>query len=106
MFSDDALPAMTAETRGQNSWLNYGPHGTNNRTAATEDTVFAPQKLGVLPPWVHHEGAEDFIPQKEHEALSAIYRAHHKSYGGALALTRRFTKDGSGATLALKLKGK
>jgi hypothetical protein len=31
MFSDTARPAMTAETRGQNSWVNYGP--TALRTA-------------------------------------------------------------------------
>jgi hypothetical protein len=49
MYSDLARPAMTAETRGQNSWLNYGPHGETNRTAKTADTVFAPQKTGILP---------------------------------------------------------
>lgn len=49
MYSDAARPAMTAETRGQNSWLNYGPHGDSNRTAKTADTVFAPQKTGILP---------------------------------------------------------
>ena len=25
MYSPEALPAMTAETRGQNSWVNFGP---------------------------------------------------------------------------------
>jgi hypothetical protein len=49
MYSPEALPAMTSETRGQNSWLNYGPHGDTNRTAKTADTVFAPQKTGILP---------------------------------------------------------
>ena len=27
MYSPEARPAMTSETRGQNSWVNYGPHG-------------------------------------------------------------------------------
>lgn len=49
MYSDLARPAMTAETRGQNSWLNFGPHGQANRTAKSADTVFAPQKTGILP---------------------------------------------------------
>jgi len=31
---------------GQNSWLNYGPHGETNRTQRSADTVFAPQKDG------------------------------------------------------------
>jgi hypothetical protein len=52
MYSPEAQRAMTTETRGQNSWLNFGPHGEANRTAKTEDTVFAPQKIGLLPDWV------------------------------------------------------
>lgn len=52
MYSPLARRAMTTETRGQNSWLNYGPHGEKNRTAKTEDTVFADQKTGLLPLWV------------------------------------------------------
>src|SRR5215207_3048135 len=51
MYSPEAAPAMTAETRGQNSWLNYGPHGESNRNAASADTVFADQKSGLLPSW-------------------------------------------------------
>jgi hypothetical protein len=52
MYSPEARPAMTTETRGQNSWLNHGPHGEANRTASTEDTIFAPQKVALLPHWV------------------------------------------------------
>ncbi len=105
MFSPLARIALGTETRGQNSWLNYGPHGDKNRTAQTEDTVFAPQKLGILPSWVHSEGAEDFLHPHERERMEAIYRAHRKSVGGALEITRRFTKDGAGGILSLKSKG-
>lgn len=56
MYSDEARPAMTAETRGQNSWVNYGPHGATNRTADAEHTVFAPQKIGIMPDWTANEG--------------------------------------------------
>lgn len=49
MYSPEARPAMTMETRGQNSWVNFGPHGATNRTATTADTVFAEQKA-ALPP--------------------------------------------------------
>jgi hypothetical protein len=52
MYSPQALPAMTAETRGQNSWINYGPFGEANRKASAADTIYAPQKLGMLPQWV------------------------------------------------------
>jgi hypothetical protein len=50
---------MTAETRGQNSWVNYGPHGENNRKASAADTTYAPQKIGLMPEWTHQEGASD-----------------------------------------------
>lgn len=59
LYSDLARPAATTETRGQNSWLNFGPHGEKNRTAKTEDTIFADQKIGVMPDWTWNEGAED-----------------------------------------------
>jgi hypothetical protein len=51
MYSPEAAPAMTAETRGQNSWLNFGPHGEKNRTAASAETVYADQKSGLMPSW-------------------------------------------------------
>lgn len=51
MYSDLARPAMTTETRGQNSWVNYGPHGEKNRTASGADTIYADQKIGLMPEW-------------------------------------------------------
>lgn len=51
MYSDLARPAMTTETRGQNSWVNYGPHGDKNRTASAADTTYADQKVGLMPEW-------------------------------------------------------
>ena len=51
MYSDLARPAMTTETRGQNSWVNYGPHGEKNRTASGANTTYADQKVGLMPEW-------------------------------------------------------
>jgi hypothetical protein len=51
LFTEQALSALTTETRGQNSWLNFGPYGEANRTASVEDTVFGDQKVGLLPSW-------------------------------------------------------
>lgn len=59
MYSPLARRAMTTETRGQNSWLNFGPHGEANRTAKTADTHFADQKIGLLPQWAVDDGAAD-----------------------------------------------
>ena len=56
MFSPEALPALTSETRGQNSWLNFGKYGKQNKTADTANTIFANQKTGLLPEWAWLEG--------------------------------------------------
>lgn len=61
MYSPEARRAMTTETRGQNSWVNYGPYGEKNRTARSEDTHYADQKIGLLPDWVINEAAGDEI---------------------------------------------
>jgi hypothetical protein len=59
MFTPLAQRALTTETRGQNSWVNYGPSAEANLTALTVDTVFADQKIGLLPQWVTNEGKGD-----------------------------------------------
>lgn len=62
MYSDIARPAMTTETRGQNSWVNYGPHGETNRTASAADTHYADQKVGLMPEWTMRDrGSPDPI---------------------------------------------
>ena len=58
MYSDLARGAMTTETRGQNSWVNYGPHGDANRVAKGSETVYAPQKAGLLPEQFWHDGGD------------------------------------------------
>lgn len=57
MYSPLAREAMTSETRGQNSWVNYGPHGDKNRTASAADTIYADQKVGLLPAWCMRDGS-------------------------------------------------
>lgn len=59
MYSPLARQAMTTETRGQNSWVNFGPFTEFNKTASGADTQYAPQKIGLLPAWVVEEGATD-----------------------------------------------
>lgn len=77
MFSPLARLAMTSETRGQNSWLNYGPHGEKNKKARVEDTVFADQKTGILPPWVMYEGADDFMSPEDIKSSNEAYNQAH-----------------------------
>jgi len=63
MFSPEAVPALTTETRGQNSWVNFGAHlrdAEGNIPGKGEpgaihpaDRPFAEQKAGLLPEWTH-----------------------------------------------------
>jgi hypothetical protein len=77
LFTGSAVAAITTETRGQNSWLNFGPYGETNRTAAVEDTVFADQKTGLMPEWTWTEGrAADEVTRLEQNPIfySALLR--------------------------------
>jgi hypothetical protein len=56
MFSPEALPAAASETRGQNSWVNFGPYSELNRTANPVATQYAEQKTGLMPAWTWLEG--------------------------------------------------
>jgi hypothetical protein len=56
MFSDEALPALTSETRGQNSWVNFGPYSELNKKANPINTQYAEQKTGIMPSWTWLEG--------------------------------------------------
>jgi hypothetical protein len=97
MFSPLARKALTAETRGQNSWVNYGPHGATNQTAGQGDTVYAEQKAGILPDWVEdpnlHRTASfkrqanmvgyHVSPRRNRESIMAQgLRGHERGWGG------------------------
>jgi len=71
MFSEAARPAVTTETRGQNSWVNFGPHAVANATADPGATVYADQKTGLLPSWVVTEGATDGSDRRAGDGTAA-----------------------------------
>jgi len=64
MFSPDAQKALTSETRGQNSWVNFGPHGKANQ-ANPSKTVYAQQKAGLLPDWALNHEQKDLLGKSE-----------------------------------------
>jgi hypothetical protein len=72
MFSPLAQRALTTETRGQNSWVNYGPHGESNRKAGAAETHYADQKVGLLPEWVSEDGRSDPTPAEYNQRIDAI----------------------------------
>jgi GNAT superfamily N-acetyltransferase len=52
MYTPEAQKALTTETRGQNSTVNFGPNGEANRKDP-KNTIFADQKAGLMPDWTH-----------------------------------------------------
>jgi hypothetical protein len=82
MYSPEARPAMASETRGQNSWLNFGPYGSYNRGANAAETIYADQKTGIMPPW-----------------------AYEKADGGAIENALRIAKGGGGGFVPKVIKG-
>lgn len=50
MYSPEAQKALASETRGQNSWVNFGPHKEQNRLDP-KNTIYSEQKAGLLPDW-------------------------------------------------------
>ena len=56
MFSPEAQRAMASETRGQNSWVNYGEHNYAEGKATNvplADRPYAKQKAALLPDWAN-----------------------------------------------------
>ena len=99
MFSPEARAAMTSETRGQNSWVNWGPHGEKNRTASQETTEYAAQKSGLLPDEFH---ADRYEPRKP-DAMERKIDADPRS-GDATVNIGLDTNDGKGITREDALK--
>lgn len=62
MYSDKARRAMTSETKGQNSWVNFNKNNRNEDGSIKKkgdegylsptERPFAEQKIGLLPEWV------------------------------------------------------
>jgi hypothetical protein len=73
---------MTVETRGQNSWVNFGPHGEHNRANPAE-TKYAEQKATVIPDKflrVEREDGTQFSPLKDDEEFKPRGVKQAKSY--------------------------
>jgi hypothetical protein len=77
MFSPEAQKALATETRGQNSWVNFGPFGEANRANPAE-TKYAEQKTGLLPQWATEDLEKIENPK--------MYRAHGVATAAARAL--------------------
>lgn len=81
MFSPEAQKALASETRGQNSWVNFGPVGDTNR-ANPGATQYAEQKAGLLPTWATQDLEAIESPVKHR--LKALGKIAGKAAGPAM----------------------
>jgi hypothetical protein len=86
MYSPLARRVMATETRGQNSWVNYGPFGASNR-ADPANTRYAEQKVALMP----DEFLGDYPPStpsrlraREGRTTAGVLGAITGAAGGAL----------------------
>jgi hypothetical protein len=84
MYSPEALPAMSSETRGQNSWVNFGPYAKHNATASGADTIYADQKTGLLPSWAYEKAGGGAVDADIDAAMMIAARDHKAGGGGTM----------------------
>jgi hypothetical protein len=124
MYSPDAVPAMTTETRGQNSWLNSGPHAEFNKTASGADTIYAEQKAGLMPDWTSQALLRDVTSrdatgrpltsrplsetQKSPDEIMGLIERRNTGHNGGPPLddTGRTGKPGIGSTETVTMGGR
>lgn len=80
MYSPAAQKALTTETRGQNSWVNFGPHGEANR-ANPANTIYADQKAGLLPDWAMEYDEDELVKKSENDLQKMGMRGDWKQEG-------------------------
>lgn len=66
MFSDEAVPALAAETLAQNAWVNFGSHVRGKDIPASE-RPFAEQKATVVPQELLNE--DPVVKNRQKETL-------------------------------------
>ena len=101
LFTGDAIAAITSETRGQNSWVNFGKYGEKNRSAKAEDTIFAPQKIGLMPEWTWTEGRVGDMAEGAAEPT-----ANQKLISDAIDITKQIANPKTNAPERKLLKEK
>ena len=103
MYSPEARPAAAVELRGQNSYLNFGPNAEHNAKASGADTIYADQKLGLMPEWASTEKSKKKAEPKD-EVKKAdggpVEGTHYSnmSFGRAFRLARQRALSGGEQT--------
>lgn len=93
LYTGTAVGAVTSETRGQNSWVNFGPFGEKNRTASPEDTVYADQKTGLMPEWTWTTNVIDGETKPAEGVQFSRVRSETNADGKQIASTPEFIQN-------------
>lgn len=103
MFSSSAQRALTTETRGQNSWVNFGPQNYNEdgtkRSIPAAERPFATQKVALLP-----EQFMDWQSALKEEPLEskAVFPAPDEKFAGYSQVVDYIEKEYGPKAKALK----
>lgn len=81
MYSPEAQKALTSETRGQNSEVNFGTNGVHNRKTPSQ-TIYADQKAGLLPQWTMEHSQPEAPHKDEKLAASELGKAQGPCWDG------------------------
>lgn len=74
MFSPEAQKALATETRGQNSFVNFGKNAEFNK-ANPSQTIYADQKIGLLPDWAINENSAKVVDSPNYQKLTNFLNA-------------------------------
>jgi hypothetical protein len=98
MFSPEAARAMATETRGQNSWVNFGPH----RNKAVTARPYAPQKAALWP----QEYMGDYASFPETIIDPVVKGANGEWYAGNVGTNHAEAADAAAAALRATPEGR
>ncbi len=94
MYTPLAKRAMTTETRGQNSWVNFGPQMRNNKGELIKEgeegylipkeRAFAPQKMALMP-----GKYSEMLPEKQEDIDKSEQTQTQKDPTKALEKTKK-----------------
>lgn len=103
MFSPEAQKALATETRGQNSWVNYGPKGEANR-ANPAATTYAEQKAALMPEWALKE-VDEIANPKMYKAKQFAKTAGKLALPAAIAGSALMSDSASDAVADMLIPG-
>ena len=65
MYTPEARRAAKGRNKRSKQLVNFGPYANQNRGASGADTIYADQKVGIMPDWaVDPEGMPDGLELK------------------------------------------